>query len=119
VQTGALDQATSVSQYDYHVNTPANKKFVAAYSNAYGGPPIIQSFEGYQEVMLAAAAIQKAKKATPAAVRDALAKIKFQSMLAPPKDAMLHFDRFQQAHDRAVISIVRGNKVVLQALVAT
>lgn len=119
VQTGVLNGATSVSQYDHNINTPANKKFVAAYMRAHGAPPIIQSFEGYQEVMLAAAAIRKAGKTTPDAVRNALATIKFRSMLAPPKKATLRFDRFQQAHDRAVISIVRGNKVVLQALIPT
>lgn len=119
VQTGALDQATSVSQYDYHINTPANKAFVAAVQKAYGATPVIQTFEGYQEVMLAAAAVKQAKSATPAAIRKALTTIKFQSMLAPPKQATLHFDRFQQAHDRAAISIVRGNKVVLQALIST
>jgi branched-chain amino acid transport system substrate-binding protein len=119
VQAGALDGATSVSQYDYHINTPANKKFVAQFSKAYGTTPVIQSFEGYQEVMLAAAAIKAAKSASPAAIRNALVKIKFQSMLAPPKHATLHFDRYQQAHDRAALSIVRGNRVVLQALLAT
>ncbi len=119
VQTGALDQATTVAQYDAHINTPANKKFVADYTKQYGAPPIIQSFEGYQEVMLAAAAIRQAKSVSPAKIRDTLAKIKFQSMMAPPTKATLRFDRHQQAHDRAAISMVRGDKVVLQALIGT
>jgi branched-chain amino acid transport system substrate-binding protein len=119
VQSGALERATTVAQYDAKINTPANKKFVADYTKAYGSAPIIQSFEGYQEVMLAAAAIKQAKSAAPAAIRNALAKIKFQSMMAPPKKATLHFDKNQQAHDRAAISMARGGKVVLQALLAT
>lgn len=119
VQSGALERATTVAQYDSHINTPANKKFVADYTAAYGGPPIIQSFEGYQEVMLAAAAIKQAKSASPAAIRNTLTKIKFQSMMAPAKQATLHFDKYQQAHDRAAISMARGGKVVLQALLST
>jgi branched-chain amino acid transport system substrate-binding protein len=119
VQSGALEQATTVAQYDAHINTPANKKFVADYTKEYGSPPIIQSFEGYQEVMLAAAAIKAAKSASPEAIRNALVKIKFQSMMAPPKNATLHFDKYQQAHDRAAISMARGGKVVLQALLST
>jgi branched-chain amino acid transport system substrate-binding protein len=119
VQSGALEKATTVAQYDSHINTPANKKFVAAYTKEYGAAPIIQSFEGYQEVMLAAAAIKAAKSASPAAIRNALAKIKFQSMMAPAKQATLHFDKYQQAHDRAAISMARGGKVVLQALLST
>jgi branched-chain amino acid transport system substrate-binding protein len=119
VQTGALNGATSVAQYDFNIKTPANLKFVAAFKKEYGTVPITQSFEGYQEVLLAAAAITKAGKLTPLAVRNALATIKFQSMLAPPKKATLHFDKYQQAHDRAAISMARGNKVVLQALVGT
>jgi branched-chain amino acid transport system substrate-binding protein len=119
VQTGALNGATTAEQYTYTINTPANRKFVAQFQKAYGSVPITQSFEGYQEVMLAAAAVQKAHKLTPLAVRNALATIKFQSMLAPPKKNTLHFDRYQQAHDRAVIAIVRGSKVVLQALLPT
>jgi branched-chain amino acid transport system substrate-binding protein len=119
VQTGALNGATSVAQYDFNIKTPANKAFVAAYNKKYGTVPITQSFEGYQEVMLAAAAIKKAKKLTPLAVRNALATIRFKSMLAPPKHATLHFDKYQQAHDRAAISMVHGNKVGLQALLAT
>jgi branched-chain amino acid transport system substrate-binding protein len=119
VQSGALERATTVAQYDAKINTPANKKFVADYTKQYGSAPIIQSFEGYQEVMLAAAAIKQAKSAAPAAIRNALAKIKFQSMMAPPKKATLHFDKYQQAHDRAAISMARGGKVVLQALLAT
>jgi branched-chain amino acid transport system substrate-binding protein len=119
VQSGALEKATTVAQYDSHINTPANRKFVAAYTKEYGAAPIIQSFEGYQEVMLAAAAIKAAKSASPAAIRNALAKIKFQSMMAPAKQATLHFDKYQQAHDRAAISMARGGKVVLQALLST
>ena len=96
VQSGALERATTVAQYDSHINTPANKKFVADYTKAYGAAPIIQSFEGYQEVMLAAAAIKQAKSASPAAIRNALAKIKFQSMMAPAKQATLHFDKYRR-----------------------
>jgi branched-chain amino acid transport system substrate-binding protein len=119
VQSGALERATTVAQYDSHINTPANKKFVADYTKQYGAAPIIQSFEGYQEVMLAAAAVKAAKSASPAAIRNALTKIKFQSMMAPAKSATLHFDKYQQAHDRAAISMARGGKVVLQALLST
>jgi branched-chain amino acid transport system substrate-binding protein len=118
VQSGALERATTVAQYDSHINTPANKKFVAQYTAQYGAAPIIQSFEGYQEVMLAAAAIKQAKSASPAAIRNTLAKIKFQSMMAA-KNGTLHFDKYQQAHDRAAISMARGGKVVLQALLST
>jgi branched-chain amino acid transport system substrate-binding protein len=119
VQSGVLEKATTVAQYDAKINTPANRKFVAAYTKEYGAAPIIQSFEGYQEVMLAAAAIRAAKSASPAAIRNALTKIKFQSMMAPPGKATLRFDKYQQAHDRAAISMARGGKVVLQALLST
>lgn len=119
VETGALAGATSAEQYTYTINTPANKAFVAAFERAYKTPPITQSFEGYQEMMLAAKAIEEAHALTPTAVRNELAKIKFQSMLAPPGKGTLHFDSHQQAHDRAVIAMVRGTKVVLQALLPT
>src|SRR5581483_5175624 len=108
VKTGALKGATSILQYEYNINTPANRKFVTAFEKNYKSVPVIQSFEGYQEVMLAANAAQKAQKLTPQAIRDELAKIRFQSMLAPPNKATLFFDKHQQAHDRAAIVMARG-----------
>lgn len=117
VETGRLDAATAILQYLWTVDTTANKAFVKAFRAKNDAPPIVQSFEGYQEIMLAARAIEDAGSTDPAAIRDALKNGTFPSMLE--EDGTLEFDDNHQAHDKATILSVEGDKVVLAAIVST
>ncbi len=58
---------------------PAAKTFIDKYKAAYGRTPDAYAAEAYDAISLALIAIEKAGKADRAAVRDALAKVEFNS----------------------------------------
>lgn len=108
--SGVLNGTTSVQPYDATIDSPANKAFVEAYKKKSGGTaPIMVGFESYEATRILIDAIQRAGKAEPAAVRDALTKTKYQSILG----TTLEFDQNNLVHNNAVILGVRDGKVVV------
>ena len=107
---GVLDGTTSVQPYDVNIDTAANKTFVEAYKKKSGGTaPIMVGFESYEATRILLDAIKRAGSTGPAAVRDALAKTKYQSLLG----ATLEFDQNNLLHNDAVILGIRDGKVVV------
>jgi branched-chain amino acid transport system substrate-binding protein len=113
--SGLLDGTTSVQPYDPNVDTPGNKAFVAAFTARYKTPPILISFESYESIQILMDAIRRAGKTDPAAIRDALAATKFQSMLG----TVVEFDQNNLAHNNAIILTIKGGKVVVLGMSKT
>lgn len=108
--SGVLDGTTSVQPYDATIDSPANKAFVEAYRKKSGGTtPIMVGFESYEATRILIDAIKRAGNTNPAAIRDALAKTKYQSILG----TTLEFDQNNLLHNNAVILGVKDGKVVV------
>ncbi|SMF47463.1 amino acid/amide ABC transporter substrate-binding protein, HAAT family [Tistlia consotensis] len=112
---GAFDQAVTAFPYAPEVDTPANKAFVAKLVAKYGETSQYESFAGYEEVYVLAAAIERAGTPDRAAVRAALTKTSYASMLG----GTITFDDHDQAHNKAVISRVDGSKVTVVDVFST
>lgn len=113
--SGLLDGTTSVQPYDPSVDTPGNKAFVAAFQARNKVPPILVSFESYEATHVLIDAIRRAGKTDPAAIRDALEKTKYPSMLG----TTIEFDQNNLAHNNAIILTIRGGKVVVLGMSKT
>jgi branched-chain amino acid transport system substrate-binding protein len=113
--SGFLDGTTSVQPYDPSVDTAANKVFVEAFTKKYNVAPMLISFESYETINILIDAIRRSGDATPAAIRDALEKTKYQSMLGP----VLEFDANNLIHNNAIIFTIKGGKVVLVGMSKT
>jgi len=107
--SGFLDGTTSVQPYDPSIDTPGNKAFVEAFQKRNGTAPILVSFEAYETTRVLIDAIKRAGSTDPAAIRDALAKTKYPSILGNT----IEFDDHNLAHNNAVILGIRGGKVVV------
>jgi len=107
--SGFLDGTTSVQPYDPSIDTPGNKAFVEAFTKKNGTAPILVSFEAYETTKILIDAIKRAGNTNPAAIRDALTKTKFPSILG----TTLEFDQNNLIHNNAVILGIRGGKVVV------
>jgi len=108
--SGFLDGTTSVQPYDSTIDNPANKAFVEAYKKKSGGTaPIMVGFESYEATRILIDAIKRAGSSNPAAIRDALTKTKYQSILG----GTLEFDANNLVHNNAVILGSKGGKVVV------
>lgn len=110
MSSGFLDGTTSVQPYDSTIDNPANKAFVEAYKKKSGGTlPIMVGFESYETTRILIDAIKRAGSTNPAAIRDALTKTKYQSILG----GTLEFDQNNLVHNNAVILGIKGGKVVV------
>jgi branched-chain amino acid transport system substrate-binding protein len=113
--SGFLDGTTSVQPYDPSIDTPGNKAFVEAFTKKNGTAPILVSFEAYETTRILIDAIKRAGNTDPAAVRDALAKTSYPSMLG----TTLTFDANNLVHNNAAILGIQGGKVVVLGLSKT
>jgi branched-chain amino acid transport system substrate-binding protein len=110
MSSGFLDGTTSVQPYDSTIDNAANKAFVEAYKKKSGGTaPIMVGFESYEATRILLDAIKRAGSANPAAIRDALTKTKYQSIMG----STLEFDQNNLVHNNAVILGIKGGKVVV------
>lgn len=113
--SGFLDGTTSVQPYDPSVDTPANKAFVEAFTKKYSAAPMLISFESYETINILIDAIRRSGNASPAAIRDALATTRYQSMLG----TVLEFDANNLIHNNAIIFTIKGGKVVIVGMSKT
>lgn len=113
--SGFLDGTTSVQPYDPSVDTPGNRAFVEAFRKRNDVAPILVSFESYEATKILIQAIERAGSTDPAAVRDALAATKFESILG----STIEFDANNLAHNNAIILTITGGKVVVRGMSKT
>lgn len=113
--SGFLDGTTSVQPYDPSVDTAANKVFVEAFTKKYNVAPMLISFESYETINILIDAIKRSGDASPAAIRDALEKTKYQSILGP----VLEFDANNLIHNNAIIFTIKDGKVTIVGMSKT
>lgn len=83
ITAGGLEGSISAWSYSTEVDSPQNKAFNSKIQEKHGLPAQLQTWAGYDNMRLIAQAIQEAGEADPVKVRDAMAKIKFQTVLGP------------------------------------
>jgi branched-chain amino acid transport system substrate-binding protein len=96
--------------YAATMQNPVNKTFVAAYEAHYKEYPGKYGAAGYNVTHIVAQAIERAKKATPAAIRDALEKTDYEGV-----NGRFLFDAKHQAYgfDEVLVRLEKGKPVVV------
>ena len=98
------------TRYVHTIDNPANKKFVEAYEKANGQYPDKFAQSAYETVYLIEKAIEAAGSTAPAAVRDALAKARLQSI----QGREVYFDGTNQiVLDEFIIQVKGGSYEIL------
>lgn len=113
---GGLDGTSGLNPYAADLDSPANKEFVARFKARYNTAPIQMSFYSYEATRLLADAIQRAGKVDRHAIRQALEKTKYQSIMG----GTIEFDEHNQSHNNTVmIELKDGGKVTIVGLFKT
>jgi branched-chain amino acid transport system substrate-binding protein len=95
-------------QYAIGINTPANKKFLAAWkADGQSLPAASLGYDGYEAGEVLAAALKNAKSFSPSDIRDALKAVSFSPTLA---GGTIKFDAQGQAHDNIAVVSFTGPK---------
>jgi branched-chain amino acid transport system substrate-binding protein len=105
---GRAEGMIGASRFVDTLETPAAKKFVAAFKARYGRVPEKYAQAGYDAVHMIAQAISRAKSTQPAAVRDALT----QTQYAGPQGKAFFDKTNQLIIDEYIISVKDGKFVV-------
>jgi branched-chain amino acid transport system substrate-binding protein len=105
---GRAEGMIGASRFVDTIETPAAKKFVAAYKARHGRVPEKYAQAGYDTVHMIAQAISRAKSTQPAAVRDALT----QTQYAGPQGKAFFDKTNQLIIDEYIISVKDGKFVV-------
>lgn len=112
--TGKFNGSWTIYPYYAGYKGAANATFVEAYKKKFGEEPHYAGFEMYDGVKMIAEAIKAAGSADPEAVRDALAKGEFKSLLGSIK-----FDDHHQAHNSVLLLEVKGGALEVTGLFGT
>ena len=116
IKAGAYAGASTAYPYSPAIDTPANQEFVSKVGRAYeGAKPTYETFAGYEELYVLAAAIKQAGSTDPKAIRDALVTTSYTSMIG----GKVEFDDHNQAHNVAAVLAVDDAKVVVKSVFAT
>lgn len=103
IKQGAYDDAVTAFPYSPAVDLPENKKFVERIEAEFHETASYEAFAGYEALYVVAQAIERAGSADPKAIRDALEKTSYKSMIG----ALVDFDDHNQAHNNAVIITIK------------
>jgi len=110
---GGLDGTSGLNPYAFGLDTPENKDFVARFRARYNTDPIQMSFYSYEATKVLAEAIARAGKVDRHAIREALAKTKYKSIMG----GQIEFDDFNQSHNNTImIELKDGGKVAIVGL---
>jgi len=112
IEAGGMEGSVSAWPYSQLIDTPINKKFVAATEAKYHSIPYLQTWAGYDSLRLIAQAIRSAKSAEPAKIRDALQHATFVNAMG----RTVTFDDHNQAGTTIVINEVKGRAVKVAQL---
>ncbi|MCB2185031.1 MAG: ABC transporter substrate-binding protein [Deltaproteobacteria bacterium] len=98
------------TRYVPNLDTPENQKFVESYKKAFNEDPDKFAMSGYETMYLAAKALAQAGTTDPKAVRDALAKVKMQSV----QGREIYFDNHNQiVLDEFLVQVKDGKYEIL------
>jgi branched-chain amino acid transport system substrate-binding protein len=111
---GSFEGSSTIYPYYAGYEGARNREFVARFSQKNREEPHYVAFANYEAVQLIAEAIKAAGSTKPEALRDAIGKIRFTSMLGT-----VAFDDHHQAHNKALILEVKDGKLVVVELLDT
>jgi branched-chain amino acid transport system substrate-binding protein len=109
IQAGGMENSVSTWSYSATIDSPTNKAFVAKVTEKHKMPPVLQTWAGYDNVRVIAQAITEASSADPVKVRDALTKVKFQTVMGP----VVSFDRNNQAGKIVLVQQVKAKTITI------
>ncbi len=79
----AIEGGVFVNHYSYDADNPLARDFAASYRRKYGSWPDALAALGYESAMIVVEAVRVAGSADPAAIREAMEDISFDSLLGP------------------------------------
>jgi branched-chain amino acid transport system substrate-binding protein len=109
IAAGGMEDSVSAWTYSPDIDNPANKKFSSYILNKYKTQATLQSWAGYDSMQAIAQAIRDAKSDDPVKIRDALAKVQFNTLHGKPAN----FDAHNQAGKVVVLQKVKDRKVMI------
>jgi branched-chain amino acid transport system substrate-binding protein len=99
----------AASQWVPQVKWPGAKEFDEKFVAKYGAHPAYHAVQAYAALKVVAAAINEAKSAEPAAIRDSLRKVHVESAFGP-----IHFaENGQNPHPVVITQVQKGKHVVV------
>ncbi|MGX1308150.1 branched-chain amino acid transport system substrate-binding protein [Amorphus suaedae] len=107
IKAGGMEGSVSAWSYSPEIDNPQNKALAEKITAAHDMLPVLQTWAGYDSVRIIAQAIDEAGSAEPAAIRDALSKVKFKTVMGPE----VSFDDHNQAGRIVIIQGVKDKKV--------
>ncbi len=99
----------AASQWVPQVKWPGSKEFDEKFFARYGSHPAYHAMQAYAALKLAAAAIEKAKRPDPTAIRDALKTIQMDSAFGPIRFG----DNGQNQHPVVITQVQHGVHTVV------
>ena len=109
IAAGGMEDSVSAWTYSPDIDNPPNKKFASYIVNKYKTQATLQSWAGYDSMQAIAQAIRDAKSDDPVKIRDALAKVKFNTL----HGRTATFDANNQAGKIVVLQKVKDRKVTI------
>jgi branched-chain amino acid transport system substrate-binding protein len=107
VEAGVMENSVSVWPYSHDVDSATNRAFVEKVRARHNSIPYLQTWSGYDSLRIFAQAIREAGAAEGPRIRDAMAAMRFQTVMGPT----VQFDAENQAGTVLVVNRVRGRKV--------
>lgn len=113
IEAGGMENSISAWTYNYEIDTPENKSFVEKIVHRHKSTPYLQTWGSYDSMRVIAAAIKAAGSTDTTKVRDAMAKLKFTTVLGK----QVTFDDHNQAGKFVVLQAVKNKKVIVADIV--
>jgi branched-chain amino acid transport system substrate-binding protein len=107
VEAGVMENSVSVWPYSHDVDSPENRAFVEKIRARHNSIPYLQTWSGYDSMRIFAQAIREAGAAEGPKIRDAMAAMRFQTVMGPT----VQFDAENQAGTVLVVNRVRNRRV--------
>jgi len=114
VAGGTFNGSSTIYPYYAGYDAPKNKAFVERFGKKYGQEPHYVAFEMYEGIHVLAEGLRAAGGTKAEAVRDALEKVRVESILGA-----IQFDDHHQAHNRALLMEIKGGKLEVVELPGT
>jgi branched-chain amino acid transport system substrate-binding protein len=113
IEAGGMEGSIGAWTYSHEVDSPQNKSFAEKIKAKRGTTPYLQTWGSYDSVRIIAQAIKEAGTTDTTAVRDAMKKLKFTSVLGRE----VSFDDHNQAGKYVLIQAVQDRKVTIADIV--
>jgi branched-chain amino acid transport system substrate-binding protein len=113
IAAGGMEGSITAWTYSHEIATPENQAFVAKIRAKHNATPYLQTWGSYECLRIIAQAIKEAGSPDAGAVRDAMKRMKFTTILG--KDVA--FDDHNQAGKYVLLQAVNDRKVTIADIV--